>query len=158
MSAAQGTSRGGGEEMVNISKSKEMMIGVEKAWEVLSDVDNDPQYWSQIRDIKVTRAEGNIVERDATVGPKTFSHKSHQVIVFDPKKTIKLTMTGGPIDGQRTITFVPLGKNSTRVEVEWELRLKDVPGFVQTIVKGQIAKATENALDRLAEAAEGGKA
>lgn len=140
--------------MVKISKSKEMLTSVDRAWEVVSDVDNDQKYWSQIRDIKVTRKEGNTVERDATVGPKTFSHKSHQVIAFDPRKTIKLTMTGGPMDGERTITLVPLGKNSTRVEVEWDLHLKDVPGFVQTIVKGQIGKATENALDKLAEVAE----
>ncbi len=137
--------------MVKISRSKEMRTSVDKAWGLISDVDNDSKYWSQIRDIKVTSAEGNIVERDATVGPKTFSHKSHQVLVFDPKKTIKLTMTGGPMDGERTITFVPLGKNNTRIEVDWELKLKDVPGFVQTIVKGQIGKATDNALEKLAK-------
>jgi ribosome-associated toxin RatA of RatAB toxin-antitoxin module len=138
-------------ELVKISKSREMLTSVDKAWDLISDVDNDSKYWSQIRDIKVTKAEGNIVERDAIVGPKTFSHKSHQVLVFDPKKTIKLTMTGGPMDGERTITFVPLGKNNTRIEVEWELELKEVPGFVQTIVKGQIGKATDNALERLAK-------
>ena len=144
--------------MVKISKSKEMLTSVDKAWGLISDVDNDSKYWSQIRDIKVTKAERNTVERDATVGPKTFSHKSHQVLVFDPKKTIKLTMMGGPMDGERTITLVPLGKNSTRIDVEWDLKLKDVPGFVQTIVKGQIGKATEGALDKLAKVAEGGKA
>jgi ribosome-associated toxin RatA of RatAB toxin-antitoxin module len=137
--------------LVKISKSKEMLTSVDKAWDLISDVDNDPKYWSQIRDIKVTKIEGNTVERDATVGPKTFSHKSHQVLVFDPKKTIKLIMMGGPMDGERTITFVPLGKNNTRIEVEWDLKLKDVPGFVQTIVKGQIAKATDNALEKLAK-------
>ena len=137
--------------MVKISKSKVMLTSVEKAWDLISNVDNDPKYWSQIRDIRVTKAEGNTVERDATVGPKTFSHKSHQVLVFDPKKTIKLTMMGGPMDGERTITFVSLGKNNTRIEVEWDLKLKDVPGFVQTIVKGQISKATDNALEKLAK-------
>src|SRR5579864_3787504 len=140
--------------MVKVSKSKEMHSSVERVWEVFSDPDNDVKYWSQIRDVKVTRAEGNVVERDATVGPRAFAQRSHQVIVFDPKKTIKLTMKGGAMDGERTITLVPLGKNGTRVYVDWELNLKDVPGFVQNIVKGQISKTTEQALERMAKEAE----
>jgi hypothetical protein len=135
--------------MVKISKSKEMLSGVDGIWEIFSDTDSDAKYWGQIRDIKVLKSDGNTIEREATVGPKTFSHKSHQVLVFDPKKTIKLTMTGGPMDGERTITFVPVGKNSTRVDVEWDLKLKEVPGFVQTIVKGQIGKATDDALKKI---------
>jgi ribosome-associated toxin RatA of RatAB toxin-antitoxin module len=140
--------------MVKISKSREMLSSLDRVWEIFSDVDNDPKYWSQIRDIKVQKSEGNVVEREATVGPKTFSHKSHQVLVFEPKKTIRLTMTGGPMDGERTITFVPVSKESTRVDVEWDLKLKDVPGFVQTIVKGQIGKATDDALKKIKQEAE----
>jgi uncharacterized protein YndB with AHSA1/START domain len=144
--------------MMKISKNREFLSSVDDVWEIFSDADSDAKYWSQIRDIKVTKAEGNVLERDATVGPKAFSHKSHQVIVFDPKKTVRLTMTGGPMDGERTITLVPMGKNTTRVDVEWDLKLKDVPGFVQSLVKGQISKTTEQALRKIAKAAESQKA
>lgn len=136
--------------MVKISKSREIRSGIDGVWGLFSDVDSDQKYWSQIRDIKVLKTDENMVEREATVGPRTFSHRSRQVIVFDPKKAIKLTMTGGPMDGERTVTFVPMGKNATRVDVEWDLKLKDVPSFVQTIVKGQISKATEGALEKMA--------
>lgn len=137
--------------MVTISKSREIPASLERVWEAFSDLDSDPKYWSQIRDIEVKRVEGNTVERDATVGPKAFSHRSHQTIVLDPKKTIKLTMTGAPMEGSRTLTFVSTGLGVTRVDVEWDLALKDVPGFVQAIVKGQIGKATETALERISE-------
>ncbi|MDG6914798.1 MAG: SRPBCC family protein [Nitrososphaerota archaeon] len=136
---------------MKISRSREMSAGVDKVWDVFSDLGSDPKYWSQIRDIEVKKVEGNTVERDATVGPRAFSHRSHQVIVLEPKKTIRLTLTGAPMEGVRTITFVPVGKGSTRVDVEWDLELKDVPGFVQAIVKGQIGKTTEEALERISE-------
>lgn len=138
--------------MVKISKSLDLPAGLDKVWGVFSDVQSDPKYWSQIRDIEVKKVEGNTVERDATVGPTAFSHRSHQVIVLEPKKRIKLTMKGAPMEGSRTITFVPKGDDSTRVEVEWDLELKDVPGFVQSIVKGQIGKTTEKALERISAA------
>jgi uncharacterized protein YndB with AHSA1/START domain len=144
--------------MMKISKSREFLSSVDDVWGISSDADSDAKYWSQIRDIKVTKAEGNVLERNATVGSKAFGHGSHQVIVFDPKKTITLTMTGGPMDGERTITLVPMGKNSTRVDVVWNLKLKGVPGFVQSLVKGQISKTTEQALEKMAKAAENQKA
>lgn len=139
---------------MKISKSREVLSSVDRVWELFTQTDSDPKYWAQIRDVKVLKAEGNTVEREATVGPKTFAQKSHQVVVFDPKKTIRLTMKGGTMDGERVITLVPMGKNSTRVDVEWELKLRDVPGFVQTIVKGQISKTTESALEKIAKEAE----
>lgn len=141
--------------MVKISKSRELPAGLDRVWEVFSDLDSDPKYWSQIRDIEVKKVEGNTVERDATVGPKAFSHRSHQVIVLEPKRRIRLTMTGAPMTGVRTITFVPQRGASTRVHVEWDLELKDVPGFVQSIVKGQIGKTTEKALEKMSDAVSG---
>ncbi|MGH9920487.1 MAG: type II toxin-antitoxin system RatA family toxin, partial [Nitrososphaerales archaeon] len=128
--------------MTTIEKSCEMLASVDRVWALISDTDRDESYWGAIRDVKVLKKEGNTIEREAMVGPKAFSHKSHQIIVFDPKKTIELSMTGTTMDGGRTIRFVPTGPKSTRVDVVWDLKLKDVPGFVQTIVKGQISKAT----------------
>lgn len=47
-----------------------------------------------------------------------------------------------------TVTLVPKGVDVTQVDVSWKMEVKNVPGFVQGIVKGQISKATEDALKR----------
>ncbi len=105
------------------------------------------------------------MEREAVVGPRAFAHKSKQTLVFDPKRSIGLTMTGEGMDGRASRSpSLPMGKNGTRVEVSWKLEVKNVPGFVQGIVKGQISKATEDALKKFKNEAErvpptnGGKA
>ncbi len=139
---------------LKISKSREMLSGVDRVWELFADTDSDPKNWSQISDVRVLNSKGNTLEREATSGPKAFSRRSRQVLFFDPKKTIKLSISGGSMDGERTITLVPMGRNVTRVDVEWDLSLKDVPVFVQTTVTGQISKATESALEKIAEKAE----
>jgi uncharacterized membrane protein len=140
--------------MTKISKTKEMHAGLEQVWAIFADTDDDPRYWDALRDVKVTSNDGTTIVRDATVGPRAFSHRSHQIITLDPRRSIKLMMTGAPMDGGRVITFVPMGKNSTRVDVEWDLNLKEVPGFVKGLVEGQMSKATDKALNRIAEAAE----
>jgi uncharacterized membrane protein len=140
--------------MTKISKTKEVHAGLEQVWAIFADTDDDPQYWDALRDVKVTSNDGTSVVRDATVGPRAFSHRSHQIITLDPQRSIKLIMTGAQMDGERMITFVPMGKRSTRVDVEWDLQLKEVPGFVKGLVEGQMSRATDKALDRIAEAAE----
>jgi len=62
-------------------------------------------------------------------------------------------MAGEGMGGERTLTLVPKGENSTRVEVSWKIEVKNVPGFVQGIVKGQISKATEDALKKFGDEA-----
>ncbi len=82
------------------------------------------------------------------------SGMAEQTFVLDPKRSIKLSISGETIAGERVIMVSPLGRKETKVEVVWSLHLQGVPGFVDGIVKGQISKITEEALKKTAEAAE----
>jgi carbon monoxide dehydrogenase subunit G len=140
--------------MVVITKSHAVKADVDRVWRVLVDWQNERKYWTNERDIKVTMSDETTIEREATVGPRGFAQKTKQKIVLDPKKSIKLSLEGEQITGERTIILVPITKNETRVDVAWDLVLDGVPGFVEGIVKSQIAKVTEEALKKVAEAAE----
>jgi Polyketide cyclase / dehydrase and lipid transport len=136
-----------------ITKNREVRAGVDRIWEILVDWENERKYWTNERDIKVLSSDGNVIEREATVGPRGFAQKTRQKIVLDPKKSIRLSLEGEQIAGERTIVLTPMSKNETRVEVAWDLVLDGVPGFVEGIVKNQVAKVTEDALRKVAEAA-----
>jgi len=136
-----------------ITKNREVRAGVDRIWEILVDWENERKYWTNERDIKVLSSGGNVIEREATVGPRGFAQKTRQKIVLDPKRSIRLSLEGEQIAGERTIVLTPMSKNETRVEVAWDLVLDGVPGFVEGIVKNQVAKVTEDALRKVAEAA-----
>jgi len=136
-----------------ITKNREVRAGVDRIWEILVDWENERKYWTNERDIKVLSSDGNVIEREATVGPRGFAQKTRQKIVLDPKRSIRLSLEGEQIAGERTIVLTPMSKNETRVEVAWDLVLDGVPGFVEGIVKNQVAKVTEDALRKVAEAA-----
>jgi carbon monoxide dehydrogenase subunit G len=140
--------------MITIDKSCEIPSNADRVWDIVSDTDKDETYWTALRDVKVLRKEGNTIEREANVGPRAFAHKSRQTLVLDPKKSIKLTMAGATMAGERNLVLVPLGKTNTRIDVSWRFEVKDAPGFVQVLVKRQISKATEEALDRIKEETE----
>ena len=139
--------------MVTINKSCEILASVDRVWELLSDTDKDEEHWGAIRDIKVISKVGNTIEREATVGPRAFAHKSRQTILLDPKKSIGLTMVGEAMSGGRR-SLGPFGQEQHPDRRLGKLEVKDVPGFVQNIVKGQISKATEEALKKFKKEAE----
>jgi carbon monoxide dehydrogenase subunit G len=140
--------------MVVLAKKQTIKAGLDEVWDVLSDMDKEREYWTNVRDIKVLGTEGNKVEREATVGPRAFAQKTRQTLVFSPKKSIRLSIEGESMSGERTIMVSPAGEAETTVEVVWGLELNGVPGFVEGIVKGQISKVTEEALKKIATEAE----
>lgn len=135
-----------------IEASSVIHADVSRVWDVFSDTERDEEYWGAIKEIKVIKREGNMLQRKATVGPR--HHETDQTLVFDPKKSIQLDFVGEGIRGQRRITLVSQGEESSRVDVLWEVEVSGVPGFVRGLVESSISKATEDALKKLKQKAE----
>ena len=142
------------DETMNISKSREIGASVDSVWELLTDSAREQKYWTNIRNVKVLSERGNTIEREATVGPPGYAHRSHQKITLDEKKSISLLLKGEAMTGERTITLSEEGPK-TKVKVEWNLKMDGVPNFVNSIVKNQISSITSKALSRIAADAEG---
>jgi carbon monoxide dehydrogenase subunit G len=137
---------------VTVDESCEIFSGVEEVWALVSNTDRDEERWGAIRDVKVTKMEGNTIEREATVGPR--GHRTKQTLLLDPKRSIQLRFTGDGLAGQRDVSLVPLGERDTRVDVSWRLEVSGVPSFVQELVKRQISRSTQGALKSFKEEAE----
>jgi ribosome-associated toxin RatA of RatAB toxin-antitoxin module len=138
--------------MVAIAEVREVHASVDEVWDIVSDVDRDPEYWSGLASIRNIRKEGNLIEREVVVG--FMGRKGTQRIELVPKDTIQLTMIDGPLRGSREIKLVPLGPKRTRVNVSWDIQFSAVPVFAQGFVRSRLEEGTREALDRIAKAAE----
>ena len=136
--------------MVKINTSREILAPLDRVWDIISNIDGEPRYWRDLNAIYNVSKKGNIIEREVTVGFRDL--KGRQTVVLCPKKSIELTLTEGPMIGTRIITLVPSSDNEkiTRVNVSWDIKLSDIPLLFRGIVREHIAKATEEALDRIA--------
>jgi carbon monoxide dehydrogenase subunit G len=139
------------DETVTFSKSREARCGIDAAWEVISDVDNDPKYYEGLNSIKNVSRNGNVIEREVVVG--FLKHDGRQTVTLTPKKSVEVRMTKGPMTGTRTTSLTNLDDSRTRIEVRWDVELR-VPRFVQSMVKREVAKGTEEALDRIVKESE----
>ena len=141
--------------MIRIVKSREIASSIDRVWDVISNLDNEEKHWSAVKDVGVLRRKGNTIEREATImrGPMG-NAKSLQTLVLDPKRSVVLTMTKGPLIGTRKMVLNSSDENGTRIEVVWRFELNGIPGFAQSFVKNNISEATESALIRIAKEAE----
>jgi len=141
--------------VIRIAKAKIIEASLDQVWDIISDQNNENGHWTAIKNIRILRENGNTIEREEIVMRGLIGDvKSIQTLLLDPKKTISLKLTGGPMIGTRKITLTPQSKDRTKVDVVWELELKGIPEFAETFVKNRILELTENALARIARDAE----
>ena len=141
--------------MVTIAEAREVDASVDDVWDIICDVDKDPEYWNGLTSIRNIRREGNLIEREVVVG--FMGRKGRQRIELRPKKSIHLTMIDGPLRGSREITLVPLGERRTKIDVSWNIQFSAIPDFAQGFVRSRLEEGTREALDRIAKAAQAGR-
>ena len=128
-----------------------MAAPLDRIWEIVSDVDNDPQFWQDLHSVTTLRRNGNVIERVATVGFR--NSRSSQTVILDPKKSVRIVMTKGPMTGDRIIELKRSGERKTVIEVAWTVELSGIPSFIRKSVQERLGKGTEEALARIEKAA-----
>jgi uncharacterized membrane protein len=141
-------------EMINASTT--VNAPIDKVWTIVSDIDNEPQYWTSIKDIKNLNVDNksNVTERDVTL---EFANAiAHQIVTLDPQESIVVNQTQGPITGTRTMTLSTPSNNAneTKIDVSWNMDFSSIPLIGKGFAKDNIFKETEKALKNIATAAE----
>ncbi len=138
--------------MINVNASREMSAPVDRIWNIIADIDNEPKYWHGTKTVKNIRKAGNKIEREVTIAFK--DSKCRQTVLLNPNKSVEIIITQGPIKGTKTIMLHPLDNRKTRIDVVWKIKLTGFPSVFAGMVKGHISKGTDEALVRIAEAVE----
>jgi carbon monoxide dehydrogenase subunit G len=137
--------------MVAINASREVSAPPDRVWDIIADVDNEPMYWHGTKSVKNINKNGNVIEREVIISFK--NSKCRQTVTLNPKKSVEVKITDGPMKGTKTITLVPNRENTT-IDVAWDIRLSGFLGIFTGMVKKHIAEGSEEALDRIAKAVE----
>jgi carbon monoxide dehydrogenase subunit G len=138
--------------MVVIQVSKEITASLNKVWNIISDVDNEPKYWYGTKSIKNITKNGNVVEREVIIAFK--NSKCNETVILETNKSVKTKIIGGPINGTKTILINPVGTSKTRIDVIWNIKLVGFLGIFNSIVKKHISQGTKDAIDRISKAAQ----
>jgi carbon monoxide dehydrogenase subunit G len=137
--------------MANLNVSREMTAPLDRVWTVISDVDNEAQYWHGTKSVKNISREGNVIKREVVIAFK--DSKTMQTVTLNPQTSIETKITEGPITGTRLVKLSE-SDGKTRVDVSWDFKLGGFLSVFSGMVKKHIKEGTEQALERIAKAVE----
>jgi carbon monoxide dehydrogenase subunit G len=136
--------------MVDIHSSKDIEASQEKVWDIVSDVDREPEFWHGTKSIKNIKKDGNVIEREVVIAFRNSVCK--EVVTLDPKRTVIIKITDGPMKGTKNITINAITDNKTRVDVHWDIKIKGFFRLFTRMIKKHISEGTEDALQRISKA------
>lgn len=132
--------------MATIDAAVAINASVDRVWDVVSDLDNEPKFWKGTKSIRNISKDGNTITREVTIAFK--DSKCMQTITLQPKERIFAEFTEGIINGTKTIQLIPEGEK-TRLEAIWDMKLSGMMGMFTGIVKKHIKSGTEQALQAI---------
>jgi carbon monoxide dehydrogenase subunit G len=135
--------------MVTIHASRELAAPLDKVWEIVADVDREPEFWHGTKSIKNIKKIGKIIEREVIISFRNSICK--EIVTIDPKKSVKIRIIDGPMKGTKNIIINDVGNDKTRIDVEWDIKLAGFLGMFTRMVKKHISEGTEEALERISK-------
>jgi len=135
--------------LVLIHTSRDVKATLDSVWNVISDIDREPEFWHGTKSIKNISKTGNTIEREVVIAFR--NSKCREIVKLDNKKSINIDIIQGPIRGRKTIILKTIKDHTTRIDVEWDIRLSGFYGIFTGMIKKHILRGTEEALERISE-------
>ncbi len=137
--------------MVNFHASKKINAPVSKVWNIISDVDREPEFWHGTKSIRNIKRSDNVIEREVTIAFRNSVCK--EIVTLEPEKKITTNITKGPIRGDKIVVLHPESDDKSIVDVEWNIKVPGIMGgLFSGMVKKHILEGTEDALERISKA------
>ena len=135
--------------MATLLLSKELTVPLDKVWDIVGDIDREPEFWHGTKSIRNISKNGNTVERDVVIAFK--NSVCREIVQLDPKKRINTEILSGPIKGTKTLTLTSIDSNATSITVNWDFELSGFYKLFSGMVRKHIHKGTEEALERISK-------
>ena len=124
---------------------------VDRVWDIISDLDNEPKFWRGTKETRIISRDGNVVTREITIAFR--DSKCMQKITIQPKEKIYAEFTKGIIKGSKTLTLKPKD-GSSLLEANWDVKMSGLAGMFTGMIKKHIRSGTEQALESIKQKAE----
>ena len=124
----------------------DIISSVDRVWDIISDLDNEPEFWKGTKETKIISREDNVIIREIVIAFR--DSKCMQKITIYPKEKIHAEFTKGILKGSKTITVKPR-EGGSLLEVNWDIKMSGLSGMFTGMIKKHIKGGTEQALQSI---------
>lgn len=129
--------------MAIIEVEVEINAPVDKVWDIVSNIDDEPRFWKGTKEVKNISKEGNIINREIIIAFR--DQKCLQEVKIFPKERIEAKFTKGILNGGKTMLLTPK-EGKTVLRVLWDIKLTGMMGMFTGMIKKHIKSGTEQAM------------
>ena len=134
--------------MATIEVQVEINAPIDKVWEIVSDIDNEPKFWKGTKEVRNISKEGDIINREVTIAFR--DQKCLQEVKIYPKEKIHAKFTKGIIEGEKIVSLIQ--KNEKIILTTfWDIKLTGMMGMFTGMIKKHIKSGTEQAMQSIKE-------
>ena len=137
--------------MAIIDASVDINASVDKVWDIISDLDNEPKFWKGTKETKIISRDGNVITREIIIAFR--DSKCMQKITLEPKEKIYAEFTEGIIKGSKTLNL-KAKNDGAMLEANWDVKMGGLAGMFTGMVKKHIRSGTEQAIESIKQKAE----
>ena len=132
--------------MAIINVEIEINSTIDKVWEVVSDIDNEPKFWKGTKEVKNLSKDENVIKREITIAFR--DQKCLQEVRIYPKEKIEAKFTKGIIEGVKTVS---LNSKNEKVILStvWDIKLTGMMGLFTGMIKKHIKSGTDQAMQSI---------
>ena len=134
--------------MAIIEVEIEINATVEKVWDIVSDIDNEPKFWKGTKEVKNISKEGNTINREIIIAFR--DQKCLQQVTLEPKEKIIAKFTKGIINGEKIISLTS-AREKTILCAVWDIKLTGMMGMFTGMIKKHIKSGTNQAMQSIKE-------
>ena len=134
--------------MATIEVKVEINAPIDKVWEVISDIDNEPKFWKGTKEVKNISKEGDLIKREITIAFR--DQKCLQEVRLEPKEKVEAKFTKGIINGMKIVKLIPK-EERTVLQTVWDIKLTGMMSMFTGMLKKHIKSGTEQAMQSIKE-------
>ena len=134
--------------MATIEVEVEINATIDKVWDVVSDIDNEPKFWKGTKQVKNISKDGNKVNREIIIAFR--DQKCLQEVILQPKEKIHAKFTKGILSGEKIISLFPKDEKTILCTV-WDIKLTGMMRMFTGMIKKHIKSGTEQAMQSIKE-------
>ena len=132
--------------MATIEVEVEINAPIDKVWEVISDIDNEPKFWKGTKEVKNLSKEGDVIKREITIAFR--DQKCLQDVRLEPKEKVEAKFTKGIINGTKIVKLTPK-EEKTILQTVWDIKLTGMMSMFTGMLKKHIKSGTEQAMQSI---------
>ena len=137
--------------MAEIHALVDVNASIDKVWEIISDLDNEPKFWKGTKEIRNISSNENTVSREITIAFR--DQKCMQEITTFPKQKIEAKFTKGIIKGEKILSLQET-PDGCILEAVWKIKLSGMMGMFTGMIAKHIQSGTEQALNAIKQEVE----